>query len=331
MRVEIEKHEPLSEYLGCKVEKVTLYNNKGFSVEILNYGLVMLSINVPDSEGALENVLMRYDDCLALVKNPLYLNATIGLNAGRIKNGLLTIDQQIYNVGINERISNLHGGYKGLHKVFWLLEKEDVLVDHCRVTFKTYHEHLSDGFPGNIEIKAEISLYDDGLIKVTYKARSDRNCHLNMTNHNYFNLSGNEKSEIDEHLLFVNAAFYSEIDEDGLPSGGIVPTKNSAFDFAKCKPIKLSYQSPTSGMDHPFILGRSLSEYEPDVVLIDSISKRKLEITTNQPCVVIYTCNKGYKKHGGICFEMQQFPNTVCVLEAGIEYLNETFYRFSVI
>ena len=328
MRIEIDKFEPLTELLGQPIDKISLINNHGMSVEILTYGCIMYSLNVPDKLGKTENVLVRYDDVSLYVRNPLYLNATIGLNAGRLENGQLTIGKADYQLETNERISNLHGGSSGLDKRVWVLAYEDVFSDRCEIGLRYSHEHLDDGFPGNIDIKVIYTLYDDNTLKITYSALSDRDCHLNMTNHNYYNLSGNEKKQIDEHSLFINAKYYLKVDENGLPFAPKVPIEHSPFDFSELCPIKQAYMSDIGGIDHPFSLEDKVAFDKPSVIYHDPITERTMALWSNQPSVVVYTNNIDYKRHGGICFEPQQFPNTLNLLEAGEKYHNEIVLKF---
>jgi aldose 1-epimerase len=328
MRIEIDKFEPLTELLEQPIDKISLINNLGMSVEILTYGCIMFGLNVPDRLGNSENILVKYDDASQYARNLLYLNATIGLNAGRLEDGQLTIGTTDYQLEINERVSNLHGGSTGLDKRVWVLGYEDVFSDRCEIGLRYSHEHLEDGFPGNIEIKAIFTLYDDNTLKIAYTALSDRDCHLNMTNHNYYNLSGNEKTKIDEHSLFLNAEYYLNVDENGLPIVSKVPIEHSPFDFGKLNPIKQAYQNEIEGIDHPFALEDKLAKDKPSVIYHDPISQRTMSLWSNQPALVVYTNNVEYKRHGGICFEPQQFPNTLALLEAGEKYLNEIILKF---
>ncbi|GAB6107874.1 aldose epimerase family protein [Fusibacter bizertensis] len=328
MRVEINKHEALSGLLHKRVDSITLTNNQGMSLKMLTYGCLMLALNVPDYSGISENVLMTYDDIESYVKNPLYLNSTIGINAGRLEKGQVTVDGKIYQTEINEGISNLHGGTGGLHKRIWQYAGETIGTNWCSVFLKYEHIHLSDGFPGNMTIEAEFRLNDDNQLLIKYTTIADRDCHLNLTNHYYFNLSGNERNKIDEHLLFINALYYKEIDKNGLPVEPKIQVKNSAFDFQQFTPIENAYRSDQRGVDHPFSLEDPIDHTKPNIVYRDPVSKRSLSIISNQPCAVVYTNNVVHKNHMGICFETQQFPNTLNLVEAGIEYVHETQYTF---
>ncbi len=328
MKIKIDNYAPLTKLLGKGIDKITLSNNQGMSVELLTYGCIMLGLNVPDVHGTSENILVTYENVDQYIENPLYLNATIGLNAGRLAQGAFSIGTNDYEVEINERINNLHGGFKGLDKQVWMLGYEDVFTDRCEIGLKYSHEHLEDGFPGNIYIEAIYTLYDDNTLKITFTALSDRDCLLNMTNHNYYNLSGNEKTKIDEHSLFINAEYYLKVDENGLPLYPKVPVERSPFDFSEPRPIKQSYVSDLEGIDHPFALENQVAFDKPSVIYHDPVSQRTMTLLSNQPALVVYTNNLAYKKHGGICFEPQRYPNTLSLLEAGEKYLNEIVLKF---
>ncbi len=328
MRVEINKHEVLSALLEKRIDSITMSNNHGMSVKLLTYGCTMMELNVPDQSGFSENVLMKYDHQEDYIENPYYLNSTIGINAGRLDKGQIEVDGILYTSDINEGVSNLHGGKEGFHKKVWQFVGETVGTDWCSVILKLEHQHLSDGFPGNFTVEAEFKLKDENSLTVKYTTRSDRDCHINLTNHYYFNLAGNERNQIDEHLLFVNARYYKEIDENGLPIEPKIQVRNSAFDFEQLAPIENAYRSKQLGIDHPFSLEDAVDETKPNIIYRDPVSKRSLSIVSNQPCVVIYTNNVTHKNHLGICFETQQFPNTLNLIEADIEYVHETHYHF---
>ena len=331
MRIEVERFDAMSAFIGEPVERIVLHNTNGLSVELMTYGALMLAINAPDKNGVVENVLLSYDHLEDYVSNPMYMGATIGPNAGRIADGKLQIRDDVYSLEINEGISNLHGGRKGFHTKIWTMMGEQVGTDRCSVTLVLDHEHLEDGFPGNITVKAVFTLYDDGRLTVLYTAISDRACHLNMANHNYYNLSGNEKTKISEHLLMLRTKGFYEVDAHNLPIFDLISQECSEFDFGNRALLAKAIGGDHGGIDHPFVLEEDRFSDTPQVVYEDPVSGRRLEITTDQPCAVIYTNNISYKHHMGICFEMQQVPNQVNLIEGGEPYINETTYRFSVV
>lgn len=329
MKIEIEKDDVFSDLVGLEVDRITLTNNKGMSLQMLTYGGIMIALNVPDRLGVTENVLVTYDTVDEYLKNPMYLNAIIGPNAGRIHSGELAINGVDYKVEINNDVSNLHGGSHGFHTKVWKIGQSHVFDDSCQITLVHKHKPEHDGYPGTFDIYATFLLDDEQTLKVQYEAKMHEWSHLNMTNHNYFNLSGNEKRKIDEQLLFVNSTKYRELDSNGVPLSEYVPTVGSDFDFTESAAVSKSYNSKYKGMDHPFDIETPAKMDRPAIVFHDPISGRTLEIVTNQKSVVIYTTNTSHKNHQGICFEAQYPPNQMNPLSPETQYYSETIYKFS--
>ena len=278
MRVEIERDDVFSDLIGQEVDRITLKNNKGMSLQMLTYGGIMVALNVPDRLGVTENVLVTYDTVDAYLKNPMYLNAIIGPNAGRIHSGKLIVEGVDYSLEINNGVSNLHGGSFGFHTKVWKVGQSHVFDDSCQITLVHKHKPEHDGFPGVFDVYATFTLDDEQTLKIQYESKFHEWTHLNMTNHNYFNLSGNEKRTIDEQLLFINSTKYRELDADGVPLEAYVPTKGSNFDFTEDASVMKAYVSPLNGMDHPFDIEVPAKADLPAIVFQDPISGRRLEI-----------------------------------------------------
>lgn len=327
MSVEVMKDEQLSEHFGKEIHRIKLKNQNDISVELLTFGGILLSIMTPDRNGKLENILLAYDQIEDYIENPYYLNANIGLTAGRIREGEFIIDDIAYKVPVNNDINCLHGGPNGLHTKIWHIESFQATCEFEEVILKTHHTHLEDGFPGNINIRAIYRLSSKDTLEIIYKAETDRSCTLNLTNHNYYNLSGASLDEIGGQELFVNAEYYKEIDEHALPVEALVPCLDSDFDFTQSTSLQ---KSLGKGLDHPFCIEFKVDEGMPDVVYKDPKSGRVMSITTNQEAVVIYSNNGPFKTHQGICFETQGYPNQIYVLDADEAYSNETSIKFGV-
>ncbi|MBF4694613.1 aldose epimerase family protein [Fusibacter ferrireducens] len=327
MSVEIVKEEKLSERLGKEIHRIKLKNQNNISVELLTYGGILLSIMTPDRNGKRENILLAYDQIEDYIENPYYLNANIGLTAGRIRDGEFIIDDVAYKVPVNNDINCLHGGPNGLHTKIWQIESFQATCEFEEIILKTHHMHLEDGFPGNIDIKAIYRLNNENTLEIIYRAETDRSCTLNLTNHNYYNLSGAALDEIGEQELFVNAAYYKAIDAHSLPVEELVSCRDSDFDFTKSSALQ---KALTKGLDHPFCIEHKVDESMPDVVYKDPKSGRVMSISTNQEAVVIYSNNGPFKTHRGICFETQGYPNQIYVLDAEDTYLSETRIKFDV-
>jgi aldose 1-epimerase len=298
------------------------------SVQILNYGCTMTAINVPDREGDVGNVLLNYDDPNSMIANPLYLNTIIGPSAGRLENGVLNLDGVTYELEINNTTANLHGGNTGFHKQLWEIRERSVEMNYCGVSLFHSHKDMTGGFPGNMDIYAHFRLYEDNRLTVSFKATTDQLCHLNMAHHNYFNLSGDCGIKLDDHIVFINAEAYRPLQENGIPMSISESVTGTPFDFRVPKTLKEVFAEPPYGLDHPFDLNNKSDFDKPSVILEDPMSGRKMTVSSNQPCVVVYTNNIGYKQHEGICFEMQHYPNEVRALQPDEEFDHFTEYIF---
>jgi aldose 1-epimerase len=319
----------LSRALGREVESVTLISETGASLSLMNYGGIIEKIMMPDRKGLLENVLMQYEDRLKYCENPYYLNAAVGMSAGRISEGILRLDGHTYMLERNGGKHHLHGGSKGLHHQFWNIDSIEKGINDASIVLTYHHAHLSDGYPGNIDIRFRVTLTEGHEVKLSYEAVTDRMAHINLTHHGYYNLSGRRNADIGEQYLFINASHYHETDDGGIPVPAAQPLAGTPFDFSRLAQIAQSYESPIAGMDHPFCIDRSVREQGPDVLLADDVSGRLMKLSTNQNALVIYTNNGIFKNHLGVCFEAQEMPNTIVSLLPGEIYLHETVLTFT--
>ena len=332
---------------GRKIDCITLCNANGMEVEVLTWGGIIKSIKVPDRKGLVENILLEYKDVETYLTNPGYVNALIGRTAGRIHKGKFTIGNKDYKVNINERTHTLHGGNEGFDKKIW--NARNVSDDGaCAVELSYYSPDKEEGYPGNIEAKVTYALRDDNSLTLEYEAVSDQDTVLNLTNHAYFNLSGEGKRSITDHELMISASHICELDEESIVTGQLLDVKeHKAFDFTKPKALGIDMEQEhiqlkfTEGYDHPWVLD------EGKIQLYDPVSGRKLEITTDQNVVVMYAMNYNNPStftngmsnliRYGICLETQNFPigHNQCfldkvVLPANQKYTQKTKWTFTV-
>lgn len=333
-----------------EIECITLKNNKNMSVEILTLGGILKSINVPDKNNIVENILLEYQDINTYIENPGYINALIGRTAGRIHKGTFTLKETSYKVTSNQLENTLHGGAIGLDKKVW--SAKDISHNHTTALELTCTSpDGEEGYPGNLDIKVTYSLSEDNALTITYEALSDKDTLVNLTNHAYFNLSGNAKRDILTQILTIKGDAICELDEESIPTGTLLQVKkHSAFDFTAPKPIgqDILVEDPqlklTLGYDHPWLLNGD----RVDVTLYDALSGRKMDVSTNQKAVVVYTMNyenpslftngKENLVRYGICFETQALPigynecfKEDCILVAHEKYTHCTTFKFDVL
>jgi len=289
--------------------KVYTLENEFLKVEFLNLGAIIKKIELKDKNGNIKNVVLGYEDVEKYRKNPAYLGAIIGRTAGRIKNGDLRLADEIYKLDINNNGNTLHGGKNSISHRFWNVEAIE-----NGLCFSIKSPHLDNGYPANVKIKVSYILNNNELL-IKYFATADNLTYLNLTNHSYFNLSGNSDNTIYENILKIDSDYLIGIDKDSIPCK-TVNLDNNIFDFRKSKILEEFFKADdeqknlaNNGIDHPYIFNDKVGKLE-----IENLeSGIKMSVETNNPAVVIYTANYlqdiGFKKHSAICFETQEVPN----------------------
>ena len=330
-------------------ERYQLINNNDMLVEVLSLGGVITKILTKDKNGVLENVVLAYKNLEDYYENPSSFGAMIGRTAGRIGGAEFSLNGEIYKLHKNNNENCLHGGNNSFNKKIWKVEtiKEE---NYIGLKLSYISPDGENGYPGNLSLDVYYTLNNYNELKIHYTGKSDKDTIVNMTNHSYFNLSGNEKRNILNEEATINADYIGEVDKYLIPTGKAIDVKGTPFDFNKGKligqdinedNIQLNYGS---GYDHPWILNK---KKDSDVLLYDKESGRVLEIKTNQKAVVCYSMNFNddlIKECGGvgakrdaICFEAQNLPIGYddcfiedVVLKAGELYDNETTYKFYI-
>lgn len=281
---------------GKEVYKYTLQNEK-LEVSLISYGAAIQSIKSPGKDGKFENVVLGYEDLKGYEANDYYFGVTVGRVAGRIAGAEFQLNGETYKLAANNGRNSLHGGPEGFWNKVWNageIKSEDADI----IEFFLKSPHLEEGFPGEIEMVVRYILRGDTLT-VEYCGNSDRDTILNLTNHSYFNLSGNKKEDIFSHTLQIDSEKYLEVDSENIPSE-IKMVESTLFDFRKEKQI-------TDGhYDNPFIL-----EDSRKMIYSHPVSGRTLEVVTDQPAVVVYAGWFLPERNMGLCLETQDYPNAV--------------------
>lgn len=332
---------------GQEVYEYSLYNDSSSHISVLNYGGVITEIYIPDQEGRLENVVLGLENIEDYEKSDIYLGCIAGRTAGRISNASFKIDGNLYNLQANNNKANLHGGPDGFNKR--ILDVKEILEnDYAALELSLLSPDGDQGYPGNLRVKATYKFDNKNNLELSYEAVTDKKTLITLTNHSYFNLSGNCKRDILDHVLKIDADKYIEVDIETVPTK-ISEVQGTPFDFRAGKVVGSNINSENqqlknaSGYDHPFVLNQKSS---PQITLEDITSGRRLEITTDQPSVVLYTGNfighsyalRGDVKstnHLGLCLETQWFPDAInqsflpkYILSPGEVYTARTVYSF---
>ena len=324
-----------------QVTLLTIQNDR-MKVEMLDYGATIRAIWVQDRDGNLVDVCLGYDSIEDYRNQDGYLGATVGRNANRIANASIVLNGKEYYLTENEGGNQLHGGLNGFDRKVWAysLEKNGV-------TFSLDSADGEEGFPGNLRVKVTYALEGDAL-KIDYRAASDQDTVVNLTNHAYFNLGGHNSGEVTDHELTVCAGNYTPVDGKLIPTGEIAAVEGTALDLRAGAVLGACFENPalasTNGYDHNFVLddGEKLA-----AVLYCPKTGIRLETRTSLEGIQVYTAGalterKGkngaaYGYHYAVCLETQHFPDAIHhanfptpVLKAGQEYHETTEYRFSV-
>ena len=330
---------------GKQIFLYTLTNKNGVQVKISNYGGTVTSWIVPDSKGNKSSIVLGFDSLSGYLAKPPFFGATIGRYGNRIANGQFKIDTTTYHLATNNGKNHLHGGNKGYDKVVW----DATPADSTSSLILTYlSKDGEEGYPGNLKVTVVYTLTDEDELLIDYSAETDKATPVNLTNHSYFNLTGDVTNTILNHELQVNANKYTPVDAGLIPTGELKDVKGTPFNFLQAHKIGERIAAVEGGYDHNFVLTRKSNDMELAATLSDSLSGRKLEVYTTEPGLQFYSGNfldgtiktsdgKAIQIHTGLCLETQHFPDSPnkpnfpsTILKPGEKYHTVTKYKVSV-
>ncbi len=308
---------------GEQVTEYTITNKKGSSVSVLNYGGIITKLMVPDKIGTLANVVLGFNTIGEYEEKSPFYGCITGRVAGRITDAVFTIGDTTYELAKNDGKNNLHGGLVGLDKVVWSVT-EVVEKDYAELVLHYVSNDMEEGFPGTLDMTVTYRFDENDNLTLAYKATTDKETIVTLTNHTYFNLSGDPSTDILDHTLKIPADNMVQIGDDSMPIA-VSSTKGTPFDFTGGKKIGQDIGADDqqikngSGIDHPFILNGDEGE---KIILSDDKSGLSMEVVTNETCVVCYTGNfltendyvydnVGIKQRSGVCLETQYYPDAI--------------------
>lgn len=335
-------------YLGETDRKsVSLYslsNKNGVEVDIMNYGGIVTSVLAPDKNGITGDIVLGFDNFSDYLKEHPYFGAICGRYANRIAKGRFQLDGQTFLLAINNGPNSLHGGEKGFDKVVWDAEANSATNE---LVLSYFSRDMEEGYPGNVTVRVIYSLTEDNELTIRYFAETDKLTHINLTNHSYFNLSCGKETILD-HFVRIHASQYTPLDENSIPTGDILPVKDTPFDFLASRKISENINKVQPGFDNNYVINQEGDEVNPVAELYHAGSGRMLEVFSTEPGVQFYTGNfldgslKGkngiiYDKHWGVCLETQHYPDSPnnkefpsTILAPGEPYSQTTVYKFGI-
>jgi aldose 1-epimerase len=337
---------------GSSVEIYTLKDGK-VEVQVMNYGGYVLSIKVPDRTGKVADVVLGFDDPAQYYEanhgkgNPFF-GPIVGRYANRIAHAQFTLDGTVYHTPKNDGDNTLHSGPDGFHSQLWT---GHIIADG--VELKYLSKNGETGFPGNLSVTVKYTLNGNDL-KIDYSATTDKDTVLNLTNHSYFNLSGQGMGTILAEELKLNASRFTPVDAALIPTGELKSVVGTPFDFLKPHAVGERINADDeqlhlahNGYDHNFVIDGGGKELKEAAEVYDPASGRVLKVLTTQPGVQFYSANfldgsikgKGgaaYPRNAALCLETQHFPDSpnqpafpTTELKPGSEFHSVTIFRFS--
>ncbi len=309
---------------GDAVIRYVMTNSSGASVELTNIGAAVVGITVPDRSGAFADVVLGYSAAESyLTGDGPCMGKTPGRYANRIGRGRFSIEGKEYRLPINNGPNHLHGGPAGFANKVW-----EGRIEGDRVIFALDSEDGEEGYPAALYVEVVYDWSEDNVLDVTYFARSNGTTVINLTNHAYFNLSGESSGSVLNHELQLFASRWLPTDRTQIPTGELASVEGTPMDFRNAKPLGAEIEADFdalhigAGYDHCWAVdGAEQGVLRPVAVLSDPLSGRRLEVSSDQPGVQIYTGNylsgssegKGgrpYEDRDGVAIECQAFPDS---------------------
>ena len=344
---------PFGTVADRQVELYIIEFSTKLKASVTNYGGILTSLFLPDKVGKMENVVLGYENSEDYCDNPNYFGAIIGRCCNRIADGSFILGGREYSLGKNIDPNHLHGGIKGFDSAIW--EVKEILETNNKVELVL--QYISpdgeEGYPGTLTTTVTY-IFTPSSWQINYNATTDKATVVNLTQHSYFNLSGNFKEDILSHELQISANSYLPVSSKMIPTGEIKLVAGTAFDFSEAKGIGNTIAQADqqliygNGYDHCWVLNNEHSDIKESIgSLHHTASGRTMEIYTDEPGMQFYSGNflagakdgkaSDFGPHSGLCLETQHYPNAPnqanfpsVILEPADVYRTSTIYKFSV-
>jgi aldose 1-epimerase len=346
--------------VGKPVDLYTLTNRHGIEVKIMTYGATIQSLKTPDRRHNFANIVLGFptlDDYVTKNSAPLagpYFGSIIGRYANRIANGTFTLDSVTYHLAINNPPNSLHGGIYGFDNRVWTVTGTEQTGDRVALKLQYVSPNGEEGYPGTLTTDVTYTLTNSDELRIDYHATTDTPTVLNLTNHTYWNLSGEGSGTIYDEVLTLNADHYTPVNSTLIPTGAIDPVAGTPLDFTSPTAIgaRIRDNFPQlvigRGYDHNFVLNRTDPTSLVQAAHVhDPASDRKLDILTTEPGIQFYSGNfldgtlygtsgHAYRQGDGFALETQHYPDSPnqptfpsTVLRPGQVFNSTAVFKFS--
>jgi len=332
---------------GAEVKLFTLSNDNQVKVKITNYGGIITSIETPDKNGKITNIVCGFKKFETYLSDEYlgsypYFGAVCGRCCNRIGEGKFTIDGKNYSLAVNNGPNHLHGGLIGYDRRLWNAEVVEE-SDKVGVKLSYFSPDMEEGYPGNLNVSCTFTLNNDNELSLEYAAETDQTTVVNLTNHTYFNLTGGKDQILDHELQLTAKSFTESIDL--IPSGQILPVEGTPLNFLRKKKLCKHIDALETGYDNNFVLDNPDGKLVFAGQLSEGTSGRTVDVYTTQPGVQLYTgywipelIIDGKKKFGsysGVALETQHYPDSInkpnfppVTLAPGQKFNEKTVYKF---
>lgn len=333
-------------YQDKDVYLFTLDLGEGYRAEITNFGGALISLYAPDRNGNSADVLLGYNSLAEYIQCPSSLGVLVGRHANRIEAARFELDGVTYELNANDGRNHIHGGPGGFGKVVW--EPKVVETEFGNALELSYFSpHGEEGYPGNLKVNVTYRPTESpGALRIDYEAETDQATVVNLTNHAYFNLSGESQGSILDHELEIYADFFTPVNSEGLPTGEILKVAGTPLDFRHKKAIGAEIDADHEqtrlgrGFDHNWILRSRGPGLNLAARAEHPGTGRRLEVWTTKPGIQFYSGNflntELHPWRSGFCLETQFYPNSLqfahfpsAVLQPQQRYQHSTIYHFS--
>lgn len=332
---------------GQPFRLITLRNSAGMVVTVMDWGATLLSARVPLSDGSVREALLGCATPEHYIHQAAFLGASVGRYANRIAKSQFILDGKTYALTPSQGENQLHGGPEGFDKRRWQIERQN----DSEALLSLTSPDGDQGFPGKVNVSVLYRLGEDNRLAIEYRATTDKPCPVNLTNHAYFNLNG-EQSDVRSHTLQLLADEYLPVDDMGLPTGGLKNVAQTSFDFRQPKTLARDFlsdddQRVVKGYDHAFLLQAKGDASQPAAQVWSADNKLQMSVYTSAPALQFYSGNylegtpaRGnavYNAWQGLALESEflpdspnrpDYPHGSCILQPGDEYVSLTEYHF---
>ncbi len=315
---------------GQAVTQYTLSNAHGVTLKVINYGAIVTELDAPDRHGQSADIVLGFGSLAdyETYNGDIHFGATIGRYANRIANGRFRLDGREWTLPVNDEQNTLHGGPNSFDTKLWKVTQSSSGEQHASVTLRYVSPDGENGFPGTLTVDVTYTLGNDDTVRIDYRAQTDKNTVVNLTNHSYFNLAGEGSGGVEHQMIQIAAQRYTPTDSTSIPTGDISPVQGTPLDLRELTPIGAQSRSSfeqmriARGYDQNWVLDNG-NRAQPGFAAraYDPASGRVLDVYTTQPGLQFYTSNSlnggavgrsgvSYRQTDAFALEAQHFPDS---------------------